>query len=167
MSGGHYDYEFGRVRDLSVDIRSDADVIDDDRIRDAMRFTADVLAIASDAAYHAEWLMSDDISGEAMLAGVNTAKDKFKALLQQHESTEQQAIDDTFPVTQNWINDEFRDLVNWSSQLGYFLDVPSCSIKWNTQREVAVINGVDVPHIKHRGQLRRLILALKGESDDE
>lgn len=76
--------------------------------------------------------------------------------------SEQQAVDDALPITPGWMQSEFSDTVNWSSHLGFFLSLPCCSIKWNHQREVLVINGVDVPHIKTRGQLRRLAEPLKG-----
>lgn len=88
MSGGYYNYAHGRVRDLADSIRGDVDAIDDDRIRNAMSFIADLLVIAADAAHNAEWLMSDDIGGEAMLVGVNNVKAKLKELVGIHEPRE-------------------------------------------------------------------------------
>ena len=80
---------------------------------------------------------------------------------------EQQAADDALPITSAWMQSEFSDMVSWSGKRGYFLKfpcfpMPCLPIKWNTQRDMLVINDVYIPHIKNRGQLRKLIAALRG-----
>lgn len=78
MSGGHYDYAYGRVRDLADAIYGDAekhsqaytDVYGNafeaypTDVLDAMRRCADALSAASDAAKDVEWFMSGDHGDE-------------------------------------------------------------------------------------------------------
>jgi hypothetical protein len=81
MSGGHYDYAYGRVRDLADAIYSDVQkhsktFIDDygetvtafpQAVLDAMRRCAAALEAAATAARDVEWLMSGDYGEDSFL----------------------------------------------------------------------------------------------------
>ena len=96
MSGGHYDYSYGRIRDLADAIHGDIvkcstqrkGYFDDEIIEplpaeclDAMRFVAGLLEIASEAAYDVEWMMSGDTGDDTLIRDVDAAKKKLNDLL--------------------------------------------------------------------------------------
>ena len=85
MSGGHYDYAFGRVRDLADEIYRDVEKLSVSRtndwgetlepppeaVLDAMRRCAAALEVVAEAARDVEWYMSGDHGDETL---VNIAK---------------------------------------------------------------------------------------------
>lgn len=96
MSGGHYDYAYGRIRDLADAIWGDINkcstkrkgYFDDEFIDplpaeclDAMRFVAGLLEIASDAAHDVEWMMSGDTGDDTLVRDVEAAKRKLNDLM--------------------------------------------------------------------------------------
>ena len=88
MSGGYYDYAFGRVRDLadsiygdieslSTQTRNDYGEIVDAKppaVLEAMRRCASALENASIAARDVEWYMSHDYGDETLLEAVKEWK---------------------------------------------------------------------------------------------
>jgi alpha/beta superfamily hydrolase len=71
MSGGHYDYAFGRISDLADAIRNDAVAHEANSSvsRDIvchMRFVADELDRLAEAAHDIEWFESGDYSEETL-----------------------------------------------------------------------------------------------------
>lgn len=96
MSGGHYDYSYGRIRDLADAIHGDINKCSTPResgydnefieplpaeCLDAMRFVAGLLEIASDAAHDVEWMMSDDTGPDTLVRDVAAAKKKLSDLM--------------------------------------------------------------------------------------
>ena len=73
MSGGHYNYQYSRVRSLADDILQDVDkykeepdtLVPDD-ILDAMYRLARNLQALADAAHDIEWYMSGDYGDDTM-----------------------------------------------------------------------------------------------------
>lgn len=96
MSGGSYNYAYGRIRDLADSIHGDINKFstrrpsgyDDEMIEplpapclDAMRFVAGLLEIASEAAHDVEWMMSGDTGDDTLVRDVETAKQRLLALV--------------------------------------------------------------------------------------
>ena len=68
MSGGHYDYAFGRVRDLADAIYDDvASLSRSPAVLEAMKRCASALENTSIAARDVEWYMSHDGYGDETL----------------------------------------------------------------------------------------------------
>jgi hypothetical protein len=66
MSGGTYDYTYGRIRDLADAIAED---LANSRLvpcSDAVAFAVDVLRIASEIGHGVEWFASGDTSAEQL-----------------------------------------------------------------------------------------------------
>ena len=93
MSGGHYDYSFGPIRDLADRIYGDVTKYSERRKDEYssdvyeplpaatladMRFVARLLEIASDAALDVEWMMRGDTGEETF--GINVAAIKRRLL---------------------------------------------------------------------------------------
>jgi coproporphyrinogen III oxidase len=66
MSGGTYDYAYGRIRDLADAIEGD---LTNSRLipcSDAVAFAVDVLRLASEIGHDVEWFASGDTSAEQL-----------------------------------------------------------------------------------------------------
>lgn len=73
--------------------------------------------------------------------------------------SEQQVADDAEPITLDFINQHFADMgPQYSSKQHCTLS----QLVWENRFERLVLWDNPLPHIKTRGQLRRLINALKG-----
>jgi pilus assembly protein TadC len=68
MSGGHYDYRYMRVRELSAEIAQDANGEADEAVRNAMDYCASQLEALSGLARAIEWYMSGDYGPESVIA---------------------------------------------------------------------------------------------------
>lgn len=97
MSGGHYDYSFGSIRDLADRIYGDVTLYsqsrkgtfgDDDVYEPLpastladMRFVARLLEIASDAAKDVEWMMSGDTGEDTFGRDVEVIRGRLMDLM--------------------------------------------------------------------------------------
>jgi hypothetical protein len=108
MSGGHYDYRYGQVRDLADaiygDVQKHSKAFTDDYgetvtafpqpVLDAMRRCAAALEGAAEAARDVEWLMSGDYGKDSFLEAANKWKiPKFEALGLEHTMSEAPVVD--------------------------------------------------------------------------